>query len=790
MIKEIDGTGVHQEVIQARFVQLQSAILNINEILESGKLFQEIVDQACSLTQAQYGALLTFDSAGETGEFVVSGMSPAQASRITVAPKGRGILASLDDDVKPVRIHDIASHSGSVGFPENHPAMTSFLGVPLYHRGRRLANLYLADKETGPEFTSDDEVIIAAFAAQSAVAMHNSARYDLALRAKADLEVLIQLSPIGVLVFDARTGQLVTRNREAERIIGDVGTPDGSWESALNTVSYRRSDGREISLSDQPLARVLRSGETVRAEEVTVILPNGRNVTTLINAAPTYSDQGEIESVIVALQDISPLEELDRMRADFLNLVSHDLRTPLTTIKGSIAALADVITPAGSNEPRQLLGIIDHQANTMRSQINRLIDLTQIESGTLTVNPSVMALTALLEEEKNEFLKTYSGHEFDLEGQPGLPRAMADRQRVSQVLKSLLCFAVKCSPPSSTLKVSAYREDTNVAVTISVEGHALSNGVLDELFGQLSRSHLKEATQAAESDKLALAICRGIVNAHGGRLWCETGEEDLDMTLGFSIPLADETKCHPEGGQRPGTDRPSLAGNGKARILSVVENPRMLNAVQRTLSRSGYVPIGTMNYSELDRLIAEEKPHLVLLDLATPRVRDFDVIQKVTQDYGVPAMVLAGQGDDECIVRAFEMGADDYIVKPFSPTELVARIRASFRKRSDTNLAREREEFVMGDLTISYPERRVSLAGRKVHLTATEYQLLYELSTRAGRVLSQDELLRRIWGEEYMGDIQLLRAFVKTLRQKLGDNARSPSYIFTEHGIGYRMPRP
>ena len=145
---------------------------------------------------------------------------------------------------------------------------------------------------------------------------------------------------------------------------------------------------------------------------------------------------------------------------------------------------------------------------------------------------------------------------------------------------------------------------------------------------------------------------------------------------------------------------------------------------------------------------------------------------------------------DECIVRAFEMGADDFIVKPFSPSELMARIKASFRKRADTHLTREREEFPIGDLLISYPERKVSVGGRKVHLTATEYQLLYELSTRAGRVLSQDDLLRRIRGEEYVGDIQLLRAFVKTLRQKLGDNARSPSYIFTEHGVGYRMPKP
>ena len=240
------------------------------------------------------------------------------------------------------------------------------------------------------------------------------------------------------------------------------------------------------------------------------------------------------------------------------------------------------------------------------------------------------------------------------------------------------------------------------------------------------------------------------------------------MTVGFSTPLANGPECQPEVSQVSGASRPSLVAGGKARVLSVVENPRLLNAIQRTLSRSGYVPIGTLNYSDLDRLLTEEKPHLVLLDLATPRAQDFDVIQKVAQDYGVPAIVLSGQGDDECIVQAFEMGADDYIVKPFSPSELVARIKASFRKRVDTHQAREREEFVIGDLVISYPERRVSVAGRKVHLTATEYQLLYELSTRAGRVLSQDELLRRIWGEEYVGDIQLLRAFVKTLRPEAG----------------------
>ena len=94
------------------------------------------------------------------------------------------------------------------------------------------------------------------------------------------------------------------------------------------------------------------------------------------------------------------------------------------------------------------------------------------------------------------------------------------------------------------------------------------------------------------------------------------------------------------------------------------------------------------------------------------------------------------------------------------------------------------------DVAINYSERKVTVSGRTVQLTATEYKLLYELSTSAGRVLTQDELLGRVWGPEYFGETQLLRAYVKTLRQKLGDNARSPTYIFTEHGIGYRMLKP
>ena len=130
------------------------------------------------------------------------------------------------------------------------------------------------------------------------------------------------------------------------------------------------------------------------------------------------------------------------------------------------------------------------------------------------------------------------------------------------------------------------------------------------------------------------------------------------------------------------------------------------------------------------------------------------------------------------------------MVKPFSPSEMVARIKAILRRSNASAETGNGNLFQLRDLLINFYERTVMVSRQPVQLTATEYKLLSELSNSAGRVLTQDMLLQRIWGPEYMGEPQLLRSYVKSLRQKLGDDARNPLYIFTEHGVGYRMAKP
>ena len=154
----------------------------------------------------------------------------------------------------------------------------------------------------------------------------------------------------------------------------------------------------------------------------------------------------------------------------------------------------------------------------------------------------------------------------------------------------------------------------------------------------------------------------------------------------------------------------------------------------------------------------------------------------------MPVIFLSAYGRDQVIARALEAGAEDYVVKPFSPTELVARVQTVLRRRAASELSEPPEPYRRGELAIDYAERRVSLAGRAVRLTNIEYRLLFELSVNAGLVLTHDQLLQRVWGLEHPGRPGAVRTFVKNLRRKLGDDADTPTYIFTEPGVGYRMP--
>ena len=784
---EADRLRAENAALRVRLSALSEATLRISENLDLDIVLQEVVDNARSLTGARYSAITTLDEVGGPQDFITSGLTPEGKQELLELPQGLELFQYLTAFPEPVRTGDLASLTRAAGFPENILPVSAFLATQIRDRGRHVGNIYLGEKEAGREFTREDEETLAMFASQAAMAITNARRYGEEQRAKGDLEALVNTSPVGVVVYDARTREVVKVNQEARRIVGGLRRPGAAFAELQAAIAHRRMDGREILPDEFPLERAISSGETVRAEEIVIHLPDGATVTTLVNATPIHSENGEIVSVVVTNQDITPLEELERLRAEFLGVVSHELRAPLTTIKGSAATALRSPSPLDPVEARQFFRIIDEQADQMRDLINDLLDLTRIESGNLSVAPEPTEVAAVIEQARNAFLSSGAGNAVEVEVVPALPRIGADRQRVAQVLYNLFANASRYSPEASAITVAAYREDQLVAVSVTDRGIGVSPEDLPHLFSKFSRIDRGEGRWPVGGHGLGLAICKGIVEAHGGRIWAESAGPGRGARFTFTIPVVDEAvgdrAADPAAGGAAGPPPTE-----RERILAVDDDPQILRYIRRTLSEAGYTPIVTADPEEMVPLLAAERPHLVLLNLVLPGTDGFELMRRIPHLFDAPVIFLSGRGRDQDIARAFEMGAADYVVKPFSPTELVARIRAALRKRE---LSRRPAPYVLGDLVIDHVERRVTVAGRPVELTATEYLLLYELARDAGHALTHDQLFRLIWGQHHLGrNSSLLRAFVRTLRRKLGDDARNPTYLFTVSGVGYRLASP
>ena len=772
-----DRTAGENAALRARISALSAASLRISASLDLETVLNEVVESARALTGARYGAIATIDEAGAAQDFVTSGFTEEEHRKLVEWPDGPRLFEYFRDLPGPLRLADVPAYVRSLGFsPDDRLPSKTFQGTPMRHLGVHVGNFYLVEKEGGEAFTDEDEEVLVLFVSQAATAIANARTYRAEQRARAGLEALIETSPVGVVVFDAQTGDLVSLNREARRIVEGLCLPGQSTEQLLETIACRRADGREIALDRLPLSQALDSAETVRAEEIVLSVPDGRSVTTLINSTPIHGPDGALASVVVTMQDLAPLRELERMRAEFLGMVSHELRAPLTSIKGSAATVLRASRIFGPAEVAQFFRIIDQQADRMDSLIGDLLDAGRIDAGTLSVAPEPSEVAALVDQARGTFISGGGRHTVRIDLPPDLPRVMADRQRLVQVFNNLLANAARHSPESAPIRVAAEREGSNVAVSVSDEGRGIAPDQLGQLFRKYTAAGDREG---GIGGGLGLAICKGLVEAHGGRIRAESGGVGLDARFTFTIPVAEASG----GGPAPG--RPGAPGEAPAAvpILVVDDDPETLRHVRDTLAEAGYAPLVTGDPRELPRIIRAEKPRLVLLDLMLPGTDGIELMQTVPELADLPVIFISGYGRDETIARALEAGAEDYVVKPFSPTELTARIRAALRRRSNP------VPFVLGELSIDYDRRRVSLAGRPVTLTATEYELLRVLAQGAGRVLTHQALLRQVWAGRSYGNPKIVRAYVKRLRNKLGDAAR-PAWIFNERGVGYRMARP
>jgi len=224
----------------------------------------------------------------------------------------------------------------------------------------------------------------------------------------------------------------------------------------------------------------------------------------------------------------------------------------------------------------------------------------------------------------------------------------------------------------------------------------------------------------------------------------------------------------------------------KATVLVVDDDVRILRLMQHVLELEAYKVLVANNGETALQILDEGTPDLILLDIMMPDIDGYTVCERVREFSMIPIIMVTARGEDEEKVKGLDAGADDYVSKPFSSKELVARVKAVLR-RSKLQDEHIEPAFHGRDLAIDFNQHRVTLGNRELNLTATEYRLLSYLAQNAGRLATPSQILGRVWGEEYAGETHLLQVNVARLRQKLNDDASNPTYIVTKPGIGYMM---
>lgn len=231
----------------------------------------------------------------------------------------------------------------------------------------------------------------------------------------------------------------------------------------------------------------------------------------------------------------------------------------------------------------------------------------------------------------------------------------------------------------------------------------------------------------------------------------------------------------------------------KTTILTADDDPQLLRLVTRNLELEGYDVVAAHDGQEALQLIEARAPDLILLDIMMPRLDGFTVCERVREFSNVPIIILTARGQDQDKIRGLDLGADDYLTKPFSVDELLARVRSVIRRTqlvSADSASAMRSTIAVGDVTIDFSQHRVLKHNREVDLTPIEYRLLSYLAQNAGRVVTQDMLLEHVWGEEYLGESHLLQVNINRLRRKIEEDPARPRYLQTKMGVGYMLTTP
>lgn len=754
-------------------------------------------------TGAEAAECWIFDPVTQLLELKVHEGEPSEAFfERTQLKLGEGLPGIAAQTLQPVFSSDLSTDPRFVRRRIAEAGFRVLLAMPLVFQGKPMGVLCVASRDR--KFSGEHHTkLLARIADVLAIAVQNARLFaqvkqlarergkllEISERERQRLEILVNLCPAAVLVVDASGSRVVLLNREAQRLIGAPLLPGDLLETYEEGAIRHRGDGRPYAIEELPLRRALQRGERVLAEAMRIVYSDGRTVPVVASASPLYAGDGSIIGAVVLLQDVSPLEEVEKLRSEFLALVTRALKTPLLNIKEAAAAGWSSWEQGGRSTPHDSLRVIGEQADRLLEAVDNLLDMSSIETGSFTVNREVIDLRALLDEARVSLAHS-AGRELQMKVPLDLPPVNADGRRIFQVLVNLLSNAAKFSPSSTPVAVHVEHDTTQVKVQVRDWGRGIPQEKLPYLFEKFSPVH-PDMTYPLVGTGLGLAICKGIIEAHGGRIWAESPGEGQGATFTFTLPIA-------EAGHLPtGVDTSRRAqhlgrvvhAGASTRILIVDDDSQVRRYLQRHLADAGFHAVAVSDPGQIMEPIERDNADLILLNPYLAGGGGHELLTQIRRYSAVPIIVMGESRKTEDVVRALNSGADDHVTKPIPVPELLARINAVLRRRLMPDTIEPQHPVVLDGLIIDFAVRRVTLNGRAVPLSPTEYKVLYELARHAGQVLTHEQILRRVWGAAYSGETFLVRSAIRHLRRKLRDDSRRPRYVVTERAVGYRLAK-
>ncbi|HEY0757116.1 MAG TPA: ATP-binding protein [Ktedonobacteraceae bacterium] len=520
-----------------------------------------------------------------------------------------------------------------------------------------------------------------------------------------------------------------------------------------------------------------------------------------VRSFPIRKTPGGLLGRGVLLDDITLERSADQTRGETLAMAAHELKTPLAIIKGSATTLLSNSMRWDQTMQREMLVMIDTQTDRLHEILNTLLEVWHLDAGAQHLRLSEVRLPVLLLKLAERWRKNAPRHHILCEFPDNLPAVLCDTARIEQALQHLLHNAVTYAPHGGTIRLVLQNNEHELLLSVSDHGKGLAPEHLAHIFDRFYR--VLEGDERAQGSGLGLAVVRATIEAHGGRVWAYSPGLNEGATFYCALPFTPPTalteapgwslsgKLPPLKAQTVPTPAIVARHNQRTRVAVVESDARIARYLRANLEEERYqvqvLNHGTQFLHQFDL----EEPELVLLATSLADMQGLELLQRLREFSRVPIVMLCDEADDEEMrVHLLDLGADDLVSKPFHMRELLARLRVLQRRQVAHNENETTESiFRSGDLIIDYAQHQVLLQNRPVQLSRTEYKLLSTLAQNAGRVMTHELLLEKVWGAEYNREVDFIWVYISRLRRKVEPDSRHPRYILTVPDVGYKLAK-